>query len=241
MVKIAVSGALGRMGQRIISLALKDTSLKVVFGLESSSHPDIGKKTMGIEVTADLSRLTEVDCLIDFSIPSASINNALAAKKYSKGIVIGTTGLSEQDIITLKAISQDIPVIFSPNMSIGVNLLFDLIKQAASMLGDYNVSLYEAHHIHKKDAPSGTAKKIVSILNEKGFSLKNEDVEVLREGEIVGDHKIIFESDSDTLEIFHSAKNRDIFVKGSLAAAKWLKGRIPGFYSMDDVLFKKEK
>jgi 4-hydroxy-tetrahydrodipicolinate reductase len=121
-------------------------------------------------------------------------------------------------------------------MSVGVNLLFKLVQMSGEILKNYNVRIEEAHHIHKKDSPSGTAKKIVQLLNEEGFSIKIEDIQAIRKNEIVGDHKIIFESKGDKIEIFHTAKTRDIFAEGALLAAKWIKGKKPGLYSMEDVL-----
>jgi 4-hydroxy-tetrahydrodipicolinate reductase len=122
-------------------------------------------------------------------------------------------------------------------MSIGVNVLFRLIKEAANMLKTYNVFVEEAHHIHKKDSPSGTAKKIVSLLNQAGFSISNDKVEAIREGEIIGDHSVVFRSDVDEIEVSHSAKTRDIFAQGALFAAKKMVSKKPGFYSMEDLLF----
>jgi len=114
-----------------------------------------------------------------------------------------------------------------------------LLKEAAAVLGGYRVAMEEAHHIHKKDSPSGTAKMMAQIINASGFNIKFDEIKAIRQGEIIGDHKVTFESDVDKIEINHYAKTRDIFVQGSLLAAKWLKNKPAGLYSMEDVLFSK--
>lgn len=239
MVRICVSGARGRMGERIIALAKKDPDLEVVSGLESSSHPDCGKTIDGINITDDAKAINNCDCIIEFSSPDATIKHLSFVAKHKKCVVIGTTGLNDSQISKIKDASGDIPVVFSPNMSVGVNVLFRLLKEAAKTLKGYDVLIEEAHHIHKKDAPSGTAKKIAQVINSEGFNIKIEDIKARREDEIVGDHKVVFESDVDKIELFHSAKTRDIFAQGALVAAKWVVGKQPGLYSMDDVLFEK--
>jgi len=236
MIKIAISGACGKMGQRIIALAREDKNLKVVFGLEDKSNPNVGKIIEEVPISADSSQISSCDCLVDFSAPQATLEYLDYAVKYKKCLVIGTTGLNEQ-IDKIKKAAKKIPVVFSPNMSVGVNLFFRLVKEAAEVLKDYQVYLQEAHHVHKKDAPSGTAKKIVQILAESGFKIKDEEVKVIREGEIVGDHKVFFESGLDKLELTHKAKSRDIFAKGALLAVGWVVDKTAGLYSMQDVLF----
>ena len=234
--KLAISGFYGKMGQRIAFIAQNDKKCKVVLGLERDGHPDLGTKN-GIEVTSDPSALKKCDCLIEFTAPEATIKHLEYLVKFKKAAVIGTTGLSAGDNKKIKAAAKKIPIVYAPNMSVAVNLLFKLLHDAAAVLEGYNVRVSETHHLHKKDAPSGTAKKIVDVINAQGFSVKYEDVVVVREGEIVGDHKIIFESDVDRIELFHCAKTRDIFAKGAIEAAKWLAGKKPGLYSMNDVLF----
>ncbi|MBU1121566.1 MAG: 4-hydroxy-tetrahydrodipicolinate reductase [Candidatus Omnitrophota bacterium] len=240
MIKVGVSGACGKMGKRIICLSREDKDIEVILGLEHKACPSVGQVIDGVQITADLDRLRECDCWIDFSAASATQKNLEAIIKYNKCVIIGTTGLDAAVRDEIKAASSKIAVIFSPNMSIGVNVLFKLIKEAAGTLSKYGVSISEAHHIHKKDTPSGTAKKIAEIINDQGFNLKIEDIKAIRENEIIGDHKIVFESDVDRIELFHSAKTRDIFVQGAILAAKWIVGKPAGLYSMEDVLFGNE-
>ena len=244
MVRIAVNGARGKMGQRIIRLAKEDKDLEVVLGLEKTGHADIGRVIEGTKITDEFENLSECDCLIDFSSPFAIAEYIPYIVKLEKRAVIGTTGLDQIQQDKIKQASADTSIVLSPNMSVGVNLLFKLLKEASIILKgpacravEYTANIEEAHHVHKKDAPSGTAKKIAEILNEYQFSIKTEDIKAMREGEIIGDHNVTFDSDSDKIELNHKAKNRDIFAKGALLAAKWIMGKGNGLYSMDDVLF----
>jgi len=236
MVKIAICGCAGKMGARIASIASAETGLKLVLGIEAKGHPSIGSGFGDGKVTDRLDGIEAADVLIDFTAPDATMGHLEAAVKYKKAIVIGTTGFSEDQIGRIKEAAKKIPVVLSPNMSIGVNLLFRLVKEAAGKLsGDYCVTMVEAHHIHKKDAPSGTAKKLAQIVREAS-ARDVADIKSIREGEIVGDHKVTFESPYDIIELSHSAKTRDIFAKGAIAAAKFIAGKKAGLYDMQDVL-----
>lgn len=236
MIKIAVSGAAGRMGTRIIQLANKDKDLKLVSALEREGHPRIGNSIADVKISDDPKELENADCLIEFTTPQATVNHVGAAVKSKKPMVIGTTGLSDEEKSKVKEASGSIPIVFSPNMSIGVNVLFKLVKEAAAKLDrEYTVNITEAHHTHKKDAPSGTAKRIAEMIKEASGK-EVSDIKSIREGEIVGDHKVIFDSHLDSLELSHSAKTRDIFAKGALEAAKWIVRKSPGLYTMQDVL-----
>ncbi|MFH1767918.1 MAG: 4-hydroxy-tetrahydrodipicolinate reductase [Candidatus Omnitrophota bacterium] len=237
MVGIGVSGAAGRMGRRIISLAKQDSSFALIFGLEVCDHNLLGEKIEDISIISDYSEIKNCNCLIEFSTPQATLEHLSFAVKFKKSLVIGTTGFNQDELIKINQAASLIPIVLSPNMSVGVNVLFRITREAAKILKDHAIYLEEAHHIHKKDAPSGTAKKIAQILREEGFSINEDDIVPIREGEIVGDHSVMFKSNLDELEISHSAKTRDIFAKGALTAAKWVVGKPPGLYSMDDVLF----
>ncbi len=235
MIKLAVSGCCGKMGRRIIDLAGQDKAFRFVACLENIGHPDIGKDILGIKISDNLDVIKAAGVLIEFTTPQATIEHIKAAVRFSIPVVVGTTGLSEGDLAELKKASKKIPVLFSPNMSVGVNCLFGLIGDAAKRLGpDYQVNITEAHHIHKKDSPSGTAKRLAEIIKESGSEVTG--IKAIREGEIVGDHRVIFESAVDRIELFHSAKTRDIFAIGALRAAKFIIGKKPGLYSMEDVL-----
>jgi 4-hydroxy-tetrahydrodipicolinate reductase len=241
MIKLAIAGFCGKMGQRIFTLAKSDKSLKVVIGLEKKGHCEIGEVIDGVRLTDNLEEIKNCDCFIDFTVAQATLEILPYIVKYKKGAVIGTTGLDGKGLAKIKAAAKKIAIVFSPNMSIGVNLLFKLAGISAKVLKGYKVYLEEAHHVHKKDSPSGTAKKITQIINQEGFDLKTEDIKSIREGEIIGDHKIIFESEMDSIELFHHAKTRDIFANGVLLAAKWIMSKKTGLYSMEDVLSLKAK
>jgi len=238
MFNVGVTGARGRMGQRIIKLAKEEETLNVVLGLEKKGHPDIGKTIDGVIITDSQDEINSCDCLIDFSHPSATIENLEYLLKFKKCAVIGTTGFNKDQLNKINEASKVIPIVFSPNMSVGVNLLFRLIKDAAVTLNGYTAEIEEAHHIHKKDSPSGTAKRIMDVINEQNFNIKVEEIKAIRDGEIIGDHKVVFDSIDDRIEIIHKAKNRDIFAKGAVIAAKWIANKDKGLYSMDNVLFK---
>ncbi len=237
MIKLVVSGALGRMGKRIIALAQEDAEFSLVGALEREGHPELGQEISGVEVSASPDCIAASDCVIEFTSRPATIAHLDLALTQKKAIVIGTTGLNEAEVVHIKKAAEQIPVVYAPNMSVGVNLVFRLLSDAAKILKGYSVHITEAHHIHKKDAPSGTAKKIAQVINDQGFDIKIEDIEAIREDEIVGDHKVVFESDVDKIELFHHAKTRDIFAQGALVAAKWLHGKPAGLYSMENVLF----
>ena len=222
MIKICVSGSKGKMGSRIIELAKQDAALKVDGEFDIGADPD--------------PLIKRCDCLIEFTSPRATIEHLILCVRYKKAMVIGTTGLSEEEKEKIKAASSQIQIVLSPNMSIGVNLLFKTAHNASKALGaEYGVRIDEAHHVHKKDSPSGTAKELARIVKE----VKGEvsiPINSIREDEIVGDHTITFEGPADIVRITHSAKTRDIFAKGALEAAKFITGRNARLYSMQDVL-----
>lgn len=237
MISIGISGICGRMGRRIAALAGEQDDIQVVLGLEREGHPQGGESVEGVCVTFDSRDIRKCECLIEFSLPAATVEHLPYAVDLRKCVVIGTTGFSPQELKQIEEASRLVPIVFSPNMSIGVNLIFRLIKDAAKTLRSYGVIIEEAHHVHKKDSPSGTAKQIARILRHEGFDIPDEDIIAIREDEIVGDHSVVFKSDTDEIEISHSAKSRDIFAQGALVAARWAAARkAPGLYSMEDVL-----
>ncbi len=235
MTKIVVSGAEGRMGRRIIELARKDPEFEVVGGLEVKANPGLSISGSLNDIRADYS------CIIEFTSPAATLEHLKHAENSGKGMVIGTTGFSEKEFNAIKKASGSIPVVFSPNMSVCVNLFFGLIRKSAEILGgDYRVRIKETHHTHKKDKPSGTARVMADIIKEISGK-DNAVIESAREGEVIGEHEIIFESASDTLRISHNAKTRDIFALGALKAAGFIAKKKKGLFSMSDVLGLKAK
>lgn len=235
MIKLAISGARGRMGQAIAKLADADPEIQITTLLEHSDHPDIGNAYLGLTLSQDNSLLSACDALIEFTLPDGTIANLRAAVEHNTPIVIGTTGFTEEQLAEIKQAGTKIPVVFASNMSIGVNTLFKLIEISAAKIQPQSISIEETHHVHKKDKPSGTAKTMAEVAEEfSGITVA--DVASIREGEVIGDHTIRFESAEDVLEIRHHAKDRSMFAKGAITAAKFLQDKKPGLYNMQDVL-----
>ena len=265
MINIGVSGACGRMGQRIIALSAAEAELKTAGALEAADNPNLGKligavigsADLGeVKVTADIADILEqIDVLIDFSSPEASLSYLETLKKADKAMVIGTTGFSQAQLKLIDEAAQEIPVVLAPNMSLGVNVLFALTLKAAELLGPgYDMEIIEAHHNQKKDAPSGTANKLAEILAQvRSLDLKKSGVygrqgltgarskdeigiHSLRAGDIVGEHTVVFGGTGERIELAHKAQSRDTFAYGALRAAKFIAGIPAGFYNMQDVL-----
>ncbi len=224
------------MGQRITHLAFGDNDFKVTVLLEHRDHPKASENINGISISTGADAVKGCDVLIEFTTPEATIAHLAACVKHGVKMVIGTTGLSTDQITQIQQATKTIPIVFSSNMSVGVNILFNVTKQLAQKTPQsYLVKMSEAHHIHKKDAPSGTAKTLAEII-EKNSAKKVPSIESIREGEIVGDHTVIFDSAEDTITISHHAKSRDIFAKGALVAAKFVVNKKSGLFTMQDVL-----
>lgn len=223
------------MGQTITHLALSGSDFKVAVLLEHKNHPKCNETIQGIKISTDNNTLKGCQALIEFTLPEGTIDNLKAAAKHKVPMVIGTTGFSQEQLQEIKKTSKTIPIVLSTNMSIGVNTLFKLIEIAGSKIDPVHISLTETHHIHKKDKPSGTAKTMAEFA-EKSSGLKLANIKSIREGEVIGDHTIRFESNEDVLTISHHAKDRSMFAKGALTAAKFLQDKKPGLYNMQDVL-----
>lgn len=262
MIKLGIVGACGRMGIRIASLASEDKSFEMVSALEQKKHSQIGKEygqvigidSCSVKVSEQLTGFPEV--IIDFTSPPSTRYWVDVCKSQKISMVIGTTGLSSDDLQVIKDASLSVPIVQAPNMSIGMNLLFRMVGQTAKILGDgYDIEIVEHHHRFKKDAPSGSALGLLnSIAHSKGK--KTDEISIFgrhgreavrKEGEIavhavrlgdtVGEHKVYFGNLGETITISHSAHTRDTFAHGALRAAKWIIGKTPGLYSMQDVLF----
>jgi len=235
MIKLGVAGVCGRMGRRIFELASLDKEFELNLALEKKATPAIGKEIGKLKISSNPDGLFLVDVFIDFTVPEAAEVNLDYVAKYRKALVLGTTGLTDAQLKKVEEISKVVPVVFSPNMAIGVNVLFAMLPEIAKRLGpDYSIEIVEAHHKAKKDAPSGTAKKLGEVLAEA--TRKEIPIHAIRLGDIVGDHTIIFCGNSERIEIKHQAHSRDLFAVGALRAAKWVVGKPAGLYSMQDVL-----
>ena len=228
------------MGTRIIALAAGDRDTKVIAAFDRVDNPatggDLDIEGGKIKVMSDPSEaIKRGDVIIEFTTPEATLKHLDIAVKEKKAMVIGTTGLDEKSIKIIKDASKKIPIVFSPNMSPGVNLLFKMSGQAAGVLKDSQVTMREAHHEHKKDAPSGTAKKLREVIKKIRGQI-DLPIESIREGEIIGDHTVVFEDEFETVTLSHHAKTRDVFAQGAIVAAKFISGKKKGLYSMNDVL-----
>ena len=264
MIRIGIAGAAGRMGKAIFNLAAGDKTFKVTSAFEHASCKVIGKdigeihgsgKTKVILGKDPLETAKKADVVIDFTLPQALDRNLQAAVQAKTGIVIGTTGISAKQMKAIQAASKKIPIVQSPNMSIGVNLLFRLTELASKALDeDYDIEIFEAHHRMKKDAPSGTAMKLLEIASnarkknltkntlygrkgEVGARKRGEiGMMALRGGDVVGDHTVFYLSDYERIELTHRASSRTVFAQGALKAAKFIARRKSGLYNMQQVL-----
>ena len=235
MIKLGVSGVCGRMGRRIFELAQQDKEFELALALEKKGTPAIGKDIGKLKISSNFDGLFLVDVFVDFTIAEAVEANLDYVAKYKKALILGTTGLNDAQLGKVNEIAKVVPVVFSPNMSIGVNVLFSILPEIAKQLGpDYSIEIIEAHHKAKKDLPSGTAKKMVQVINQ--VTKKDVPAHSIRLGDIVGDHTVIFCGNSERIEIKHQAHSRDLFAVGALKAAKWIFGKPVGLYSMQDVL-----
>ncbi len=244
MLRLVISGIAGRMGKRIGVLASGDKEVKIEGAIELPENPVIGSDIgeiigigrIGKGIGSDFAKTAGAcDVLIEFTSPSATMQHLEIARRDKAGMVIGTTGLSAEEIQTIKGASSEIPIVLSPNMSIGANLLFKITDIAARTLSrDYKVAIVEAHHAKKKDAPSGTAKRLGEAVSKARGEMP--PIESIREGDIVGDHIVTFTGKEERVELKHSAFSRDAFARGALKAAKFLKDKRSGFYTMHDVI-----
>jgi len=235
MIKLGIAGVCGKMGRRILELASNDKDLEISLALERKGLPQIGKELGKIKISSNPDGLFLVDVFVDFTAPEASEANLDYVARYKKALVLGTTGFNEAQLKKVEELSKVVPVVFSPNMSVGVNVLFSILPEIAKRLGpDYSIEIIEAHHKMKKDAPSGTAKRMAEGLVE--VTRKEIPIHAVRLGDIVGDHTVIFCGNSERIEIKHQAHSRDLFALGALKAAKWIAGKPAGVYSMQDVL-----
>ena len=263
MVKIAVCGAAGRMGQRII-VAVKEAGCTLSGALERPGHDLVGQDAglisgcgaLGVKISDDLNAVVEgCDVLIDFTTPKVSLKNLEVCGLKKKAIVIGSTGFSPEERALARELALDIPVIIAPNMSVGVNVCFKILKDIAKTLGDdFDVEIVELHHNKKKDAPSGTAVRMGEVVAEAlgrdyntvarccregivGERTREEiGMQTVRGGDIVGEHTVYFIGMGERIELSHRAMTRDMFSRGSVRAARWVVGQQPGIYDMQDVL-----
>ena len=264
MINVIVCGGCGKMGSTVARLVRQNENMKLAGIIESPSHPKKGKDwgiVMGLGETGIIIKdnleeiIQNTDQVVEFTNPQVSLKHLEIVSKYKKAMIMGTTGFSVEEIAKMKSLSQNIPFLFSPNMSLGVNLLFKLAAETAAALGDnYDIEIVEAHHRFKKDSPSGTAKKLaqeiakvknvnldeVIIYGREGMIGERKRGEIgihsIRGGDITGEHTVIFTTLGERLELTHKAHSRDTFAYGTIQAIKFMEGKSAGFYEMEDVL-----
>ncbi|MDC0653783.1 4-hydroxy-tetrahydrodipicolinate reductase [Candidatus Pelagibacter sp.] len=252
-INLAITGSLGRMGQQLIKSSKSNKSFKLVALTENMP---INKKIAGIKINLNTDQVFKTtDVIIDFTIPKCTLEILKIASKIKKRVVIGTTGFTQKQEILIKEYSKKIPILKAGNMSLGVNLLMYLTEIASGSLGDnYLSKVFEIHHKHKKDYPSGTAlmlgkgiadgknKNINNLigkrfLNKKSFPFgKKINFNSIRKGEIIGEHEVTFSSGKEIITLNHEAFDRALYSDGALTAAKWLTSKRAGLYSMRDLL-----
>ncbi len=269
MIKVGVCGAGGRMGSLICRLAYESSNFELCGAIESEKHKNIGNDLQnilntegktGIYLTSNYEEVVKTaNVIIDFSNPSATLELISVVKNNPVGLVIGTTGFDEHGKKQIEEIASLTPVVFSPNMSVGVNLLFKLVEKATEVLGNsFETEIIEIHHNKKKDAPSGTALRFAEIIASKKGKVLN-DIAVfgrhgivgprkpdemgilsLRIADVVGEHTIIFGSSGERIEFTHKCTSRESFARGALRAAEFVVDKVSGLYTMEDVLGLKD-
>jgi 4-hydroxy-tetrahydrodipicolinate reductase len=254
--RVAVVGAAGRMGREVVRAALEDDSFELAGGVVEPEAPELGADLgelcgwgrSGVVATEDPP--DEAEALIEFTEPKATVEHLA----YGRPVVIGTTGLSEEQLARVEEAAKSAPVVLAPNMSVGVSLVREVVRELSEKLGtDYDVEIVEAHHRNKADAPSGTALLLaraaaegrekdldeVAVYGREGRAPREEGeigIHALRGGAVVGEHRVIFYSDGEEVEIAHRALSRRTFAAGALRAARFVAGAQPGLYTMRDVL-----
>jgi len=264
MVKIAVAGAAGRMGGRIVQMIDQNPETELAGAFERPDHKNVDEDAGSVAGIGDLGvRIAgsiddgagEADVLIDFTQPESTLQNMRKASEKGIAMVIGTTGITESGIGEIKTLAEKIPCVMAPNMSVGVNVMFKIAGEMARILGhDYDMEILEVHHRLKKDAPSGTAMRLgqiladavdrdlekVGVYGRKGMIGERTDEEIgiqtWRAGDIAGEHTVMFGGIGERLELVHRAHNRDNFARGAVRAALWITGKPAGLYDMQDVL-----
>lgn len=253
MIKVAVCGACGRLGSTVCDLVAEQSDMTLAAGVEVKGHPRVGEETHGAIIVDDLESVVDsVDVVVDFTNPDTAVNHARICASHGGRIVIGTTGLKDKETRVVGEAAEKIPAVLSPNMSVGVNLLFKLAGELGRVIPEgFDVEISESHHRGKKDAPSGTAVKLANILTEArelsdvahgregmvGERPRSQlGMHAIRAGDIVGEHTILFAGDGERFEITHRAHSRRTFAAGTMLAIRYVAEAGPGLYDMMDVL-----
>jgi 4-hydroxy-tetrahydrodipicolinate reductase len=252
MIKVVVCGALGKMGRTVVDEIAGDKAFALAGLIEAPGTAGLGSKVAGVEVTADLAKaLGACDVLVDFTNPKAALEHIKQSAAALRPAIVGTTGFTAEELALAKKAAERIPLIISPNMSAGVNLMFRIVEDVARALGDFDAEIVEIHHNKKKDSPSGTAAKLADsiakarpgsavIHGREGLVGARKSGEIgmhsLRGGDVVGEHTVIFAGEGERFELTHRAHSRRTFARGTIRAIHFINGKKPGLYTMADVL-----
>jgi 4-hydroxy-tetrahydrodipicolinate reductase len=264
MIKAVVTGAAGRMGSRIINVISASEGISLGGALEKKGQALVGQDAggpagiaaTGVKITDDLAAALKTgDVLIDFTFPETSLGHLKACADQGRAVVIGSTGFTKEQLAEVEKLVRTVPCVLSPNMSVGVNVCFKVLADLAKILGpDFDAEIVEWHHRLKKDAPSGTAVRMGEVVakalgrdyqkaakyHREGMTgvRTNEEIgmQTVRGGDIVGEHTVYFIGMGERIELTHRAHTRDMFARGAVHAAKWVVGKKPGLYDMQDVL-----
>jgi 4-hydroxy-tetrahydrodipicolinate reductase len=261
--RFAIAGSTGRMGRTLIEAVLADPAAELCAALERETSPNIGRDAgeslgvrTGVTVTADLAAaLAGADCLIDFTQPEGTLLHLDACQQAKVGLIIGTTGFDAAGKVKIAQAAQHIPVVFAPNMAVGVNAVFKLLEVAARILNEgYDIEVIEAHHRHKVDAPSGTALRMgevvaqalgrdladCAVYGREGHTGARPETQIgfstIRGGDIVGDHTVLFAGTGERIEITHKSASRVSYATGAIRAGRFIQGKTSGLFDMQDVL-----
>ena len=244
--RVGIIGALGKMGREIIQYILLQNNITISSAVVKKGNTYLGmdlgmvldNKEIGVMISSDLDEACKnSDILIDFSNEDFLKDIILAVEKYKKPLISGTTGFGDDIFLMMKNAAKNIPILWSSNMSVGINIILDIAAQIAKKTDEnFKIEIIEAHHKNKKDSPSGTAISIAKSLQFKVKEIQNIGISSIRAGNIVGDHNIMFIGENEIITLSHQAQNRKIFAEGAVKAAKWLLPKEPGFYAMSDFL-----
>ncbi len=241
-VRVALLGASGRMGRSVLSAAASDPAVRLCAALVSPGSRAAGASAggaQGLTFTSDLAALETAQVVIDFSSADATQAHLAACVRLRRALVVCSTGQGPQLQGDYAAAARDIALLVAPNTSLGVTLLTELAERAARALPGYRLAIRETHHVHKRDAPSGTALALAAALRAAHGPGAAIPIESHRQGEVIGEHEVTLEGPGERLRLAHEALDRGVFAQGALAAALWLASRPPGRYSMRDVLDSK--
>jgi 4-hydroxy-tetrahydrodipicolinate reductase len=252
MIKVVVCGALGKMGRAVVDEIAGDAGLSLAGAIEAAGNAGLGTKLAGVEVTADLAKaLGACDVVVDFTNPKSALEHIAQSAVAGRAAIVGTTGFTADELALAKQAAGRIPLIISPNMSAGVNLMFRIVEDVARALGDFDAEIVEIHHNKKKDSPSGTAARLADAIakarpgsavvhGREGLVGARKSGEIgmhsLRGGDVTGEHTVIFAGEGERFELTHRAHSRRTFARGTIRAIRFIDGKKPGLYTMADVL-----